>query len=184
MQVLAKEAIQSSFNLCQGDYKVKRTRSGVLNQWRVAAVLAVLALCTSLIDKGFSLYQLKAQNQALSSEINTAVKAGFPNIGTYRNVRLKLQSELAKLEQGGGSASMLIMLDQLAPAFSATDVKPQTLRFDATRTEIRIQAQGKNFEALEQFKRTAESAGFVVEQGAINNRDNGVVGTVSVRSTS
>ncbi|MEC8449804.1 type II secretion system protein GspL [Alteromonas macleodii] len=184
MQVLAKEAMQSGFNLCQGDYKVKRKRSGVLNQWRVAAVLAVLALCTSLIDKGFSLYQLKAQNQALSSEINTAVKAGFPNIGTYRNVRLKLQSELAKLEQGGGSASMLIMLDQLAPAFSATDVKPQTLRFDATRTEIRIQAQGKNFEALEQFKRTAENAGFVVEQGAINNRDNGVVGTVSVRSTS
>ena len=184
MQVLAKEAMQSSFNLCQGDYKVKRKRSGVLNQWRVAAVLAVLALCTSLIDKGFSLYQLKAQNQALSSEINTAVKAGFPNIGTYRNVRLKLQSELAKLEQGGGSASMLIMLDQLAPAFSATDVKPQTLRFDATRTEIRIQAQGKNFEALEQFKRTAENAGFVVEQGAINNRDNGAVGTVSVRSTS
>ncbi len=184
MQVLAKEAMQSSFNLCQGDYKVKRKRSGVLNQWRIAAVLAVLALCTSLIDKGFSLYQLKAQNQALSSEINTAVKAGFPNIGTYRNVRLKLQSELAKLEQGGGSASMLIMLDQLAPAFSATDVKPQTLRFDATRTEIRIQAQGKNFEALEQFKRTAENAGFVVEQGAINNRDNGVVGTVSVRSTS
>ena len=184
MQVLAKEAMQSSFNLCQGDYKVKRKRSGVLNQWRVAAVLAVLALCTSLIDKGFSLYQLKAQNQALSSEINTAVKAGFPNIGTYRNVRLKLQSELAKLEQGGGSASMLIMLDQLAPAFSATDVKPQTLRFDATRTEIRIQAQGKNFEALEQFKRIAENVGFVVEQGAINNRDNGVVGTVSVRSTS
>ena len=184
MQVLAKEAMQSSFNLCQGDYKVKRKRSGVLNQWRIAAVLAVLALCTSLIDKGFSLYQLKAQNQALSSEINTAVKAGFPNIGTYRNVRLKLQSELAKLEQGGGSASMLIMLDQLAPAFSATDVKPQTLRFDATRTEIRIQAQGKNFEALEQFKRTAENAGFMVEQGAINNRDNGVVGTVSVRSTS
>lgn len=183
MQVLAKEAMQSSFNLCQGEYKIKRKRSGVLSQWRVAAVLAVLALCTSLIDKGVTLYQLKAQNQALSAEINNAVKAGFPNIGTYRNVRLKLQSELAKLEQGGGSASMLIMLDQLTPAFSATDVKPQTLRFDATRTEIRIQAQGKNFEALEQFKRTAEGAGFVVEQGAINNRDSGVVGTVSVRST-
>lgn len=183
MQVLAKEAMQSSFNLCQGEYKIKRKRSGVLSQWRVAAVLAVLALCTSLIDKGVTLYQLKSQNQALSSEISSAVKAGFPNIGTYRNVRLKLQSELAKLEQGGGDASMLIMLDQLAPAFSATDVKPQTLRFDATRTEIRIQAQGKNFEALEQFKRSAENAGFVVEQGAINNRDNGVVGTVSVRST-
>jgi general secretion pathway protein L len=184
MQVLAKEAMQSQFNLCQGEYKIKRKRSGALSQWRAAAVLAVLVLCTSLIDKSVTLYQLSAQNDALSADIDKTVKAGFPNIGTYRNVKLKLQSELAKLEQGGGNASMLVMLDQLAPAFSSTGVKPQTLRFDASRTEIRIQAQGKNFEALEQFKRTAENAGFVVEQGAINNRDNGVVGTVSIRSTS
>ncbi|WDT86035.1 type II secretion system protein GspL [Alteromonas sp. 009811495] len=184
MQVLAKEAMQSQFNLCQGEYKIKRKRSGALSQWRVAAVLAVLVLCTSLIDKSVTLYQLSAQNDALNADIDKTVKAGFPNIGTYRNVKLKLQSELAKLEQGGGNASMLVMLDQLTPAFSSTGVKPQTLRFDASRTEIRIQAQGKNFEALEQFKRTAENAGFVVEQGAINNRDNGVVGTVSIRSTS
>ncbi len=184
MLVLAKEAMSGGFNLCQGEYKVKQKRSGLLTQWRVAATLAGLALCTSLIDKTVTLYQLTAQNDALSAQIDEAVKAGFPNIGTYRNVRLKLQTELAKLEQGGANASMLIMLDQLTSAFAATDVKPQTLRFDSTRTEIRIQAQGKNFEALEQFKRTAESAGFTVEQGAINNRDNGVIGTVSIRSTS
>jgi general secretion pathway protein L len=184
MQVLAKEAMQSNFNLCQGEYKIKRKRSGALSQWRIAAVLAILALGTSLVDKTITLYQLTAQNDALGAEIDKTVKSGFPNIGTYRNVRLKLQGELAKLEQGGGSASMLVMLDQLSSAFSTTGVKPQTLRFDASRTEIRIQAQGKNFEALEQFKRTAEAAGFVVEQGAINNRDDGVVGTVSIRSTS
>ncbi|MAI36712.1 type II secretion system protein GspL [Alteromonas sp.] len=184
MQVLAKEATATSFNLCQGEYKVKRKRSSVLSQWRVAAVLAVLVLCTSLIDKTATLYQLKSQNDVLRSQISNTVKSGFPNIGTYRDVRRKLQSEMAKLEQGGGNASMLIMLDQLAPAFAATDVKPQTLRFDASRTEIRIQAEGKSFEALEQFKKTAEQAGFLVEQGAINNRDSGVVGTVSIRSTS
>lgn len=184
MQVLAKEATGTSFNLCQGEYKVKRKRSSALSQWRVAAVLAVLVLCTSLIDKTATLYQLKSQNDALSSQISDTVKSGFPNIGTYRDVRRKLQSEMAKLEQGGGNASMLIMLDQLSPAFAATDVKPQTLRFDASRTEIRIQAEGKSFEALEQFKKTAEQAGFLVEQGAINNRDSGVVGTVSIRSTS
>ncbi|BFT31965.1 type II secretion system protein GspL [Alteromonas sp. D210916BOD_24] len=184
MLVLAKEAMRSTFNLCQGEYKVKQKRSGLLAQWRVAAILAILALCTSLIDKTVSLYHLQQKNERLNTEITQAVQTGFPNIGTYRNVRLKVQSELAKLEQGGSHASMLIMLDQLAPAFSVSDVKPQTLRFDATRTEIRIQALGKNFEALEQFKRTAENAGFAVEQGAINNRDNGVIGTVSIRSTS
>ncbi|WP_334030744.1 type II secretion system protein GspL [Alteromonas sp. P256] len=184
MQVLAKEATATSFNLCQGEYKVKRKRSSALSQWRVAAVLAVLVLCTALIDKTATLYQLQSQNDVLRSQISNTVKSGFPNIGTYRDVRRKLQSEMAKLEQGGGNASMLIMLDQLSPAFAATDVKPQTLRFDASRTEIRIQAEGKSFEALEQFKKTAEQAGFLVEQGAINNRDSGVVGTVSIRSTS
>lgn len=182
MHVLAKEAMSSSFNLLQGEYKVKRTRNNAWAQWRVAAVLAVLVLCTSLVDKTVTLYQLKSDNAALSSEIDQAVKSGFPNIGVYRNVKLKLQYELDKLSKSGGDASMLVMLDQLSEAFASTQVKPQTLRFDATRTEIRIQAQGKSFEALEQFRRQAEGAGFTVEQGAINNRDDNVIGTVSIRS--
>lgn len=182
MHVLAKEAMSSSFNLLQGEYKVKRTRNNAWAQWRVAAVLAVLVLCTSLVDKTVTLYQLKSDNAALSSEIDQAVKSGFPNIGVYRDVKLKLQYELDKLSKTGGDASMLVMLDQLSEAFASTQVKPQTLRFDATRTEIRIQAQGKSFEALEQFRRQAEGAGFTVEQGAINNRDDNVIGTVSIRS--
>ena len=182
MHVLAKEAMSSSFNLLQGEYKVKRTRNNAWTQWRVAAVLAALVLCTSLVDKTVTLYQLKSENAALTSEIDQAVKSGFPNIGVYRNVKLKLQYELDKLSKTGGDASMLVMLDQLSEAFASTQVKPQTLRFDATRTEIRIQAQGKSFEALEQFRRQAEGAGFTVEQGAINNRDDNVIGTVSIRS--
>ena len=184
MQVLAKEAMTSNFNLLQGDYKVKRQTNTLWSQWRVAAVLAVLVLCTSLIDKGVTLYQLKAENAALKAQIDSAVKQGFPNLGAYRNVKLKLQSELDKLALGGGNASMLIMLEQLTPAFSSTKVKPQTLRFDANRTEIRIQAMGKTFESLEQFRRQAEAAGFLVEQGAINNRDDMGIGTVSIRSAS
>ena len=184
MHVLAKEAMATKFNLRQGEYKVKRKRNNSWGQWRVAAILAIAVLATGLIDKTATLYQLKSQNTALSNEIKKTVDAGFPNIGPYRNVKLKLQSELEKLSRSGGEISMLIMLEQLSDAFATTGVKPQTLRFDSDRSEIRIQAQGKNFEALEQFKKRAESAGFNVEQGAINNRDNVVVGTVSIRSAS
>lgn len=184
MHVLAKEAINRHFNLLQGEFKIKRKRSGSWQKWRLVAVLAVLALFTSLIDKTVTYFQLESENAALSDEISETVKAGFPDIGTYRNVRLKVQSELDKLSQSGGSASMLVMLDQLRDAFASTDVKPQTLRFDANRTEIRIQAVGKNFESLEKFKKAAEQAGFIVEQGAINNRDDNVIGSVSIRSQS
>lgn len=181
MLLMATEATRSDVNLFQGEYRIKRQRTGQFHQWRVAAVLAIIALTTSLIDKGVSLYQLKQENAQLSAQIDSAVKQGFPNLGTYRDLRLKLKSEMARLDQGGGGGSMLVMMNQLTNAFSTSDIKPQTLRFDASRTEIRMQAQGKNFDALEQFKRQAESAGFDVEQGAINNRDDMVIGTVAIR---
>lgn len=184
MHVLAKEAMACKFNLFQGTYVVKRKRTGNLQQWRVAAVLGVLALSTALVDKTVTLYQLKSQNDALGAQIDETVNSGFPNIGGYRNVKLKLQSELNKLQQGGGDASMLLMLEQLASAFEQSSVHPQTLRFDASRTELRLQAVGQSFEAIEQFTRFAQQAGFTVEQGAINNRDDVVIGTVSIRSAS
>lgn len=184
MNVLASEAITTKFNLLQGEFKTKKKTSGQFKQWRVAAVLAGLALTTALIDKGVTLYQLKSQNVALKQQIDQAVKSGFPSLGGYRDLRRKLNSELAKLEQGGGDASMLVMLEQLAPAFSQTLVKPQSMRFDSARAELRMQAVSSNFESLEAFKRQAEASGFEIEQGAINNRDNQMIGNLIIRSGS
>ena len=77
---------------------------------------------------------------------------------------------------------MLVVMSQLSDAFAASNVKPQTLRFDSKRSELRMQAVANNFDALEQFKRLAEEKGFEVEQGAINNRDNQYIGSFSIRS--
>lgn len=182
MAVLAKEAMAIKFNLFQGDYKTKKKTHSAWKQWRLAASLAVLALLVGLIDKSLTLQQLSSQNEDLKAQINQQVKSGFPNMGSYRDLRRKVTSEMAKLEQGGGSASMLVMLSQLSPAFSASQLKPQSIRFDGARQEIRLQALAANFESLERFKRQAEEAGFTVEQGAINNLEEGVVGSLAIRS--
>ena len=79
-------------------------------------------------------------------------------------------------------ATVLIIVSELSDAFSNSKVKPQTLRFDSNRSELRIQAEADNFEALEQFKRLAEAKGFEVQQGAINNKDNQVIGSMTIRS--
>ena len=86
------------------------------------------------------------------------------------------------LETSGGGVSMLIMLSQLRPAFEESNVKPQTMRFDRSRAELRIQAIARNYDALDKFKRQAEAQGFTVEQGSINQEDNQVIGTLSIRS--
>ncbi|MFC3094094.1 type II secretion system protein GspL [Alteromonas sediminis] len=183
MAVLAKHALSASFNLFQNEYKVRKKSSSTLwTQWRLAAGLAALALVLTLVDKTLTLYSLEERNSVLKAQIDTQVNAGFPNMGAYRDLRRKVSSELAKLEQSGGGSSMLVMMSQLQPAFALSKVKPQLLRFDQGRGELRIQALASNFEALEQFKNQAEQSGFIVEQGAINNRPEGVVGSLSIRS--
>ena len=81
----------------------------------------------------------------------------------------------------GGGQSVLMMMSQLSDAFASSDVKPQTLRFDRSRAELRLQAQASSFDKLEQFIRLAQQKGYTVEQGAINNRDNAVVGSLLIK---
>lgn len=181
--LMARHVETVSFNLLQGDFKLKRRRSGQLHQWRIAAVLAVLALTTSVVDKALSLSRLSADNAAVSQQIDVTVKKHFPNLGAYRDVKRRLEAELERLQQTGGSPSMLTTLAQLSDAFKTASVRPQTLRFDAQRSELRMQLEGANFESLERFKKLSEQAGFTVEEGAINNRDNRVVGTLALRRT-
>lgn len=182
MQVLAQGALKAKFNLLQGDYKPKRQSNRKLGQWRWAAVLTGLVLLTALVDKGLELKSLTNQNTELTRQIKLEFDRGFPNSGAYRNMRTKVRDSIADLENGGGGISVLVLMSQLSPAFETSNVKPQTLRYDSKRGELRILAIANNFEELEQFKRLAEESGFDVQQGAINNKDNQVIGSLSIRS--
>lgn len=184
MGVLAKMATQSGFNLLQGRYKVRKEHNQVWQMWRIPAILLALVVVLSVGERAIELNSLKQQNAALSERIDTIVKRGFPNIGAYRDVRRKVEQEIQRLEQTSDGSSLLVMLSQLNPAFSSSKITPQMLRFDANRTELRIQAQGKDFNALETFKRGVKAAGFEVEEGAINNREDMVIGTLAIRGAS
>ena len=182
MKVLAEGVAAAKFNLLQGDFKLKTSKGEGWKKWRLAAALAVFALFTSVIDKVIEQHRIQSQLAQLKSDIDSEYRRAFPNAGAYRDVRATMTSKMKVLEQGGGGASMLVMLNQLSTAFADSKIKPQTLRFDASRGELRMQVIANNFEALEQFKRLAQAQGFVVEQGAINNKDNQVIGSLAVRS--
>lgn len=182
MKVLAQGAESAKFNLLQGEYKVSKKSNGEWKKWRLAAVLAVIALFTSLIDKSLEQNQINTQLADLKAQVSSEYKRAFPNAGAYRDLRSTMERQMKTLEQGGTGASVLVMLSQLRPAFEESNVKPQTLRFDSSRSELRIQAVANNFGALDNFKRQAEAQGFTVDQGSINQKDNQVIGTLTIRS--
>lgn len=182
MQLLANGALKSNFNLLQGEYKPKQKASGDLRKWRLVAILAGVALLVTLIDKGFEVNKLKQQSSLLTQQMRTEYKRAFPNKPPPVNIRRAMERDLAALQRGGGGVSVIAMMAELADAFDNSNVKPQSIRFDSARTELRLQAVANNFEALELFKRLAQQKGFSVEQGAINNKDNQVIGSLSIRS--
>jgi general secretion pathway protein L len=182
MKVLAQGVKLTEFNLLQGEYKISNKVSGQWKKWRLAAALAVIALFTTLIDKTLEQNRLTEQLTTLKTQVSSEYKRAFPNAGAYRDLKTTMARQMKTLEQGGGGTSMLIILSQLRPAFEESQVKPQTMRFDSSRGELRIQLVARNFDALDQFKRQAEAKGFTVEQGSINQKDNQVIGSLSIRS--
>ena len=182
MKVLATGAINARFNLLQGDFKPKNQSTNDWKKWRLVASLAGIVLLTSLVDKVFEQQQLNAQRTELRTQINAEFKRAFPGAPKARDIKKVMQTKIAALEKGGGGSSVLTMLGQLTPAFAESQVKPQTIKFDASRTELRMQAIASNFESLEQFKKLAEAQGFAVQQGAINNKDSQVIGTLTIGS--
>jgi general secretion pathway protein L len=181
MQLLMQGALQSPLNLFQGEYAIKRKTNSKWDKWKLAAVLAVIAICANLVFKSAELNSLKRDRAEIRQEIQTIIKQGFPELGRVSNIKTVLTREVKALEQGGGKLSMLAMLSTLSEAFQNSGVKPQTLKYDSRRSEIRIQSVAKSFEELESFRRKAQSLGFEVEQGAFNNRGDEVVGVITVR---
>jgi len=179
--MMLKNINAKSLNLFQERFAVKREGNPHWQKWKVAAVLAVLALTINIVTKTIELNDIKSQRAQINQQISASIAQGFPDIGQYRQPRQAVERELRRLEQAGGSIGMLAILSQLTDAFASSGVTPQTLRYDASRTELRMQSVANNFESLERFRRDVQSLGFAVDQGAINNRGDQVVGVIIVK---
>jgi general secretion pathway protein L len=181
MQLLLDGALDANFNLLQGDFALKRKTTAQWDKWRLAAVLAAVALCVNLVSKTVELNSIKSQRQNIETSLQSSINQGFPELPKSRNKEVAIRNEMARLEQGGDGISMLVMLTQMSPSFANTGVTPQSIRYDATRTELRMQSVASNFESLEKFRREVQALGFEVDQGAINNKGDQVVGTIIIK---
>jgi len=179
--MMLKNIDAKSLNLFQDRFAVKREGNPHWQKWKIAAGLAVIALTVNIVAQTLELNDIKSQRQQINQQITAAISQGFPDIGQYRQARQAVEREMRRLEQAGGNIGMLAILSQLSDAFASSGVTPQTLRYDASRTELRMQSVANNFESLERFRRDVQSLGFAVDQGAINNQGDQVVGVIVVK---
>jgi len=184
LALLAKQAATQKFNLLQGEFQVKTTRSPVIKTWLYVAAVATVALVFSFTIKVIKLQQLNNEINQLEGEIVNLYKTTFPKTKRVKvaTVRSQLKRKLAELGSTSNSKDFLVMLEALKPAFSAVPaLKPEAIKFDGKRHELRLQATANNYQAFEKFKTELEKAHFTVKQGALNNQGNLVSGSFSIK---
>jgi general secretion pathway protein L len=180
LALLAKHYHQSKFNLLQGQYKVKDTQNQYAKQWLWVAGVAVFALFLNLGFKGVQLWQVSSEQQLVEAKIIDTYKQAFPNTKRVRiaTIKSQLNQKLAQLGAGTDSAGFLALLVKVQPAFTKVSaLKPDTIKFDAKRQELRVQASANNYQAFEQFKGALEQQKLAVKQGAQNTQGDVVSGS-------
>lgn len=187
LELLAKHSQDCQFNLRQGPYQFKKDSAKYIQIWRSAAIVAGIALAVNLVHKTVQIYDYEQQAAQLEQQIKQSYVSVFPN-GKNLSVAIiqkELKRKVAKLGGGSSQVNFLGLIDASSAAFAAVpDLKPDSLRFDYRRGEIRINASAKNFQSFEKFKSTAEQNALEVDQGSLNNQGSKVVGAISIRGES
>lgn len=183
LALLAQNSHRSGFNLLQDDFKVKDQRSVGLTKWLWAAGIAVCALLLNVGYKSAQLWQLSAQQTQIEEEIISRYKAAFPATKRVRigTIKSQLNKKIAQLGGTSDSGGFLAMLTTVQPAFAKVSaLKPQSLKFDGKRQELRIQATANDFQHFEQFKAELNRTNLVVKQGTQKNQGKQVTSSFSI----
>lgn len=183
LALLAQNSHHNSFNLLQDDFKVKDQRSIGLTKWLWAAGIAVCALLLNVGYKSAQLWQLSAQQEQIEDEIIARYKKSFPATKRVRigTIKSQLNKKIAQLGGANDSSGFLSMLTTVQPAFAKVPaLKPQSLKFDGKRQELRLQATANDYQHFEQFKAELNRANLMVKQGTQKNQGKQVTSSFSI----
>jgi len=175
------------FNLLQGEFQMQEKRSAASQSWLWVAGIFAAALLLNFMLKGVQLYQLSQQQSLVEAEIIANYKAAFPNTKRVRvaTVKSQLRQKLAEVGNSDETTGFLPLLVKLEPALAnVPEIKPQTLKFDGRRQEVRMQAIAKDYQYFEKLKVALEKAGLTVSLGAQNNQGEQISGSFSITDTS
>ncbi|WKE65922.1 type II secretion system protein GspL [Gallaecimonas kandeliae] len=184
LAVLAKGGAANTLNLLQGPYKQKKKGSGALRRWLPVAVAASALLLVTLVSKGLAIHQLSARAGGLEQQIKADYGRLFPgeHLVSAGSLKSQLRGKLKTLGSAGSNASLLTMLNDLSLTFAKVgSIKPDNLRFDADRGELRILTLAPDYAAFEKLKQELGSR-YQVETGGQSQVDGGVSGTLVLRS--
>lgn len=182
MLVLARGILHAPVNLLSGVYTPKREYSKQLMMWKSAAIVIAIACVLALVNKGLTIHQVNGQIADLKAQSESIYQQLVPGNSRIVNLRSQMESKLRALQGQGSGAEFFAMLDGLQDAFKQVpELKPNSLRFESARNEIRMQVSAKNYAQIEKFKEIVGRR-FQLDGGTMNSGEDQVTSTLTLRS--
>jgi general secretion pathway protein L len=185
LALFAQHSKYNTFNLLQDEFKTKERRAPYINSWLWAAGFAACALLINVGYKSAKLWQLSSQQAQVEAQIIDRYQKAFPGAKRVRIGTIKSQLSRALSQLGGGTEQVgfLSMLSQVQPAFAKVpNLKPESIKFDGKRQELRLQAIADDYQHFEQFKNALNLVNVTVKQGTQNNQGEQVTGSFTIVS--
>ncbi|MGI2059153.1 type II secretion system protein GspL [Shewanella baltica] len=182
MLVLARGILHAPVNLLGGVYTPKREYSKQLMMWKSAAIVIAIACVLALVNKGLTIHQVNGHIADLKAQSESIYQQLVPGNSRIVNLRSQMESQLRALQGQGSGAEFFAMLDGLQDAFKQVpELKPNSLRFESARNEIRMQVSAKNYAQIEKFKEIVGRR-FQLDGGTMNSGEDQVTSTLTLRS--
>ncbi|MGI2150298.1 type II secretion system protein GspL [Shewanella baltica] len=182
MLVLARGILHAPVNLLSGVYTPKREYSKQLMMWKSTAIVIAIACVLALVNKGLTIHQVNGQIADLKAQSESIYQQVVPGNSRIVNLRSQMESQLRALQGQGSGAEFFAMLDGLQDAFKQVpELKPNSLRFESARNEIRMQLSAKNYAQIEKFKEIVGRR-FQLDGGTMNSGEDQVTSTLTLRS--
>jgi general secretion pathway protein L len=179
LPLLASTAVRTgTLSLLQGEFARRTGWRAEWQRWRVAAILAVVALALHLGVRGYDLVRLGSEQRRLDAAIEQAARIALPDVERIEDARVQVEQRLAGAG-GGEPDGLLAQLAAVGGALAgAPGPKLESLGWRERTLELQMVAA--NTDAIARFAQGVNARGLTADVASTTNSEKGVEARVRI----
>lgn len=171
------------WNLLQGSFAPRHRRAPQRRLWRIAAVLALVAVGLGLLSRGIDWWRLDHAAGTLQSAIAAEYAKAFPASPPVPNPVARTRSELQRLGADTGGSGFLVLLGKVAPVLASHDSRMVTLGVEYRSGVLELSVRAVDVAGLDALReRLATLPDLKVELVAATPDADGVGGQLRIEA--
>ncbi|KPU82847.1 general secretion pathway protein GspL [Psychromonas sp. PRT-SC03] len=182
MQLLAMGCLNNKVNLLSGSFNVNKQTHKAILLWRLPVMFILLGVLLTMLSMYTQSVQNESQSAVLKKQVEHVYTQAFPMQRklSYTRIKKKIKTML-KPGSTEANSGFIGMLNDLVPAFTRyPKMRPSSIKYDAKKQQIQLLLSTDNFQSFELFIKALPKK-YNIQQGALNNSQDRVVGTLSIR---